>query len=178
MDVEIVVTLAVQLVWRGGSQALRGIRPLPKSADFCKSVFPRPPGGRLHQDSSAGRMLVVSRTALVLLGVVAMCSSSSNLSADQMAKLDAPLQGLVRGDGQLSHLLTEVQSADGEARYAVILRVTDAAAVQSSGLPIGSTAGMIMTARLTVSEIRRAAGMAAIVAVETPERRVHQQNDG
>ncbi|NNE45908.1 MAG: hypothetical protein HKN37_04525 [Rhodothermales bacterium] len=121
---------------------------------------------------------VVSRTALAALAVVAMCSSSSTLSADQMAKLDAPLQGLVRGDGQLAHLLTEVQSADGKARYAVILRVNDAAAVRSSGLPIASSAGTIMTARLSVSEIRRAAGIAAIVAVETPERRVHQKNDG
>lgn len=123
-------------------------------------------------------MFVVSRTSLALLSVIAMCSSSSNLSAEQMAKLDAPLQRLVSGSGQLSHLLTEVQSPDGEARYAVILRVTDAAAVKSSGLPIASTAGTIMTARLTVSEIRRAAGMAAIVAVETPERRVHQKNEG
>ena len=116
--------------------------------------------------SRTGRLLMT----VVLTGLV-MCSSSNRLSSSELAKLDPPLQGLVQGDETLSHLLV-VHGSDGEAaRYSVVLRVSDPAAIRDSGLPIASDFGSVMTARLTLDEIIHAARQEGVVAVENPERR-------
>ena len=81
--------------------------------------------------------VVCTLTAALLAGL-AMCSTSNQLSSLELAKLDPPLQGLLRGDESLAHMLTVHGSGSGEERYAVILRVSDPTSVRASGLPIAT----------------------------------------
>lgn len=52
------------------------------------------------------------------------------------------------------------------ARFPVILHTDDAAAVQQAGIPVNSTLGSRATARLTLDEIRAAAGVEAVRFIE------------
>ena len=104
---------------------------------------------------------------LVALSVaVAGCGSSSKLTEDELQKLDANLRLLVQGKTPEGDLSSTVRS-DGTTVYSVFIRATNPSRVREARIPINSTSGNVLTARLSVDEIRRAARLETVTRIES-----------
>lgn len=57
---------------------------------------------------------------------------------------------------------------DGTTVYSVILRSDQPAALREAGLPVNSIQGEIVTARLSIEQIRKAARLEAVRKIENP----------
>jgi hypothetical protein len=122
-------------------------------------------------------MHVHSLWLLLLAGLMMSgCSGASDtLTTEQRNKLHPRLQRLLDGTAAATAFVTTTRP-DGTIAYAVLLRVDDPAAIRESGLPVQSIVGSTVTARLTLSELRRAARLPTVQSI-APARRTELQPD-
>ena len=93
------------------------------------------------------------------------CSSSSNLSDLERSKLDPPLLILVESGTALESSFDSGVRSDGEKEYGVIIRSSNVEELKSAGIRIGSVFGDVITARVTVNELRKIVSLSSVRAV-------------
>lgn len=91
--------------------------------------------------------------------------SKQSLTDQQLGKLDPALRSLLQ-EGDSGRRLSSTTRSDGTVAYAVFIRATDAEQVREAGIPVNSTSGKILTARLSTKEIRKAARLDAVTSIE------------
>lgn len=106
--------------------------------------------------------------AVLSSGVTGCLNSKQTLTKPQMEKLAPSLQRLVQNEARSMDRFTTAEREDGTLVYSVILRSTDPAALRAANLPINSVQGPIVTARLSVAQIRTAATLKPVEKIETP----------
>jgi hypothetical protein len=109
-----------------------------------------------------------ARALLATLFLIGACANShKELLEVDVSKLDACLRELVLGSsGRCDY---ETFESATETRYAVFIRTTQAGALSDAGISIDSSSGPIITARLTIEELRRVSGVPGVIAVENPQ---------
>jgi hypothetical protein len=111
----------------------------------------------------------------LLLGVVLVLGCTRPLLTDrELAKLDPPLQKLM-GGGSISENQFDVSSRPGgEKEYGVIIRSSNPEELRSSGIPINSVIGDVITARLTVDELRKVLTIPSVHALQNSSKNYPQ----
>jgi hypothetical protein len=98
------------------------------------------------------------------------CSSPLNLSREETEKLDRPLQRLVRGehinDADYSMYTTE----DGIKKYGIIMYASDPDPVRQAGIEINSVSGEIITAKVSIAEIRKLVLLPAVTSIRNASK--------
>jgi len=118
----------------------------------------------------------VNVLVLFFLIVATGCGGSKrSLTENQLGKLDPTLRRLVQEDAPEPPIPSTTRP-DGTVAYAVFIRVTDAVRVREAGLPINSVSGNVLTARLSKSEIRKAARLSAVTSIESSGEAFPQAN--
>jgi hypothetical protein len=129
-------------------------------------------------------------TALLCFGCVSFSQSGSASGQDstrttgQNGKEDLPEESWKKLDHALKLLLREgpenpffdyqTRDRDGETAYGVLIRTSDPETLKESDLPFGSPSSEILTARLTIPEIKQAARLGSIVSISNPsEAQLH-----
>jgi hypothetical protein len=106
---------------------------------------------------------------MLLIIVATGCGGSSqSLTDSQLQKLDPALQRLVQGESHGMDRYSTSKREDGKTAYSVILRSNEPEALRKAGLPLNSVQGDIITARLTIAQIRKAARLEAVRKIENP----------
>jgi hypothetical protein len=100
------------------------------------------------------------------MGVLWGCASVSTLSQAERAKLDPGLIRLLEGEAGSNDTYDVSLRANGEREYNVILRCSHPDELRSAGIRIGSVFGDVVTARLTISELRKAVALQSVKAVQ------------
>ena len=86
------------------------------------------------------------------------------LSDTEKAKLSPVLQQVVSGNAAASEA-TPLQRA-GKPVFLVFIRTNDPDALQAEGLSIGSISGQVVTARLTVDQLRQATRLKSVKEIQ------------
>ena len=96
------------------------------------------------------------------------CASGRvTLKSYEKEKLDPALQNLVINKGDVdSSMYNRSTNKEGNTVFDVILRSNDPDAVRSAGIPIQSVVRDIITAQLTVKQIRKAASLDAVKSIQ------------
>ena len=96
------------------------------------------------------------------------CSNSQHaLTEPQMQKLDPALQRLVRGESRGMDRYSTFER-DEVTVYSVILRSNNPEALRKADLPLNSVQGDVITARLSITQLRTAARLDAVRRIENP----------
>lgn len=151
----------------GGERVLQNVNsfPVPVGNVSIMITVRTSLGAMAHLSFTLSAFLFLS-----LLGMGACTNSESALTDSQREKLDPALQRLVEGGDPTMDRYSTSESDDGTTVYSVILRSDDPSALREAGLPINSVRGDIVTARLTVSQIREAARLDAVRRIENPSQ--------
>lgn len=93
-------------------------------------------------------------------------------TADQKNRIGPTLRRLMRGDRRVQRRVEPVGQRDGEPVYSVTIECDRPSALREAGLPLTSVQGDVITARLTLDQVRVAAAVAAvqIIRADTPVR--------
>ena len=94
------------------------------------------------------------------------CSTSMHLTESERSKLDPALAMLVQGESVNESEYDAHLRSDGAKEYGVIIRSNNADELKSAGIRIGSTINDIVTARVTLEELRKVLGMPSVRAVQ------------
>lgn len=114
---------------------------------------------------------------LLLAAVVSIhCHSSSELSQSEQQKLDPALQRLIAGE-PLPIDRYATSSRGDTTVYSVLITTNDVEQLRAADLPVGSVTGDVVTARLTVDEIRRATSLSSVRSIENPSRAQPQSKE-
>jgi len=101
---------------------------------------------------------------------LAGCSGGETLTGKEQQKLDAELQRLIKGKTRDRDFFSTSKREDGTTVYSVLIRCDDPDVLRKVGLNISSVMGEIVTARLSVAEIRRAAQIEEVNHIENASR--------
>lgn len=107
---------------------------------------------------------------LVCAFVLLHCGHGAPLSQDEMNKLDPGLRQLLTQPGPSDASYDVSVRADGVKEYGVIIRSSSAQDLRDAGIQVGSIVGDIITARVSVEELRRIVSMPGVRAVEQANR--------
>jgi hypothetical protein len=102
----------------------------------------------------------------VLALTMAACAGSPPLTDAEKAKLDPMLLRLLQKESIPEGQLDMTRRPDGEEEFGVILRCTDAKVLQDRGIRVGSVFGEVVTARMTIQEIRNILSLPQVRFVE------------
>lgn len=103
---------------------------------------------------------------MIALSLSGCWGSEPALTTHQLQKLDPALRTLLEED-RSEHDLPSSTRPDGTVVYSVFLRTSDVDAVRNAQIPINSTSGDILTARLSIDQIRRAARVEAVTSIRS-----------
>jgi len=117
-----------------------------------------------------GVTLVVMSVLVCLMLDLAGCSGGETLTGKEQQKLDAELQRLIKGKTRDRDFFSTSKREDGTTVYSVLIRCDDPDVLRKVGLNISSVMGEIVTARLSVAEIRRAAQIEEVNHIENASR--------
>lgn len=92
-------------------------------------------------------------------------AQTGELSAGQKQRLAPSLRRLVRGEEQTPNPVEPVGTRDGAPVYGVMIECSDPAALREAGVPLVSVQGTLITARLTLDQIRTAAAVDAVQSI-------------
>ena len=112
------------------------------------------------------------------------CGQGTSLTREEMAKLDPGLQQLFaqplpvppgRGSstdsGQPADASYDISvRANGVKEYGVIIRSSSPQDLRDAGIQVGSVFGDVITARVSVDELRRIVSLSTVRAVEQGKR--------
>lgn len=102
------------------------------------------------------------------MGLSGCANSEQVLTEDQMQKLDPALQRLIHGESRGMDRYSTSTRNDGVTVYSVILRSNTPEALRKADLPLNSVQGNVITARLSIPQIRTAARLEAVQRIENP----------
>ncbi len=112
---------------------------------------------------------------VLLLGVAFLFSCARPLLTDrEMAKLDPQLQRLVAGETVAESDYEVSNRLSGEKEYGVIIRSSNAEDLRSAGIPINSVIGDVITARLTISELKKVLTIPSVRALQNSSKNYPQ----
>jgi hypothetical protein len=98
------------------------------------------------------------------------CSSTTRLTSAEKSKLDPSLQKLLEtGEGDPDHYDVHTRS-DGTRVYGVIIRSQNVDALRKAGIKIGSIFGDVVTAQITVKEIRKIADIPSVRSISNSSK--------
>ena len=109
---------------------------------------------------------IIASLILILVG----CSSTKELTEAERQKLDPQLTMLLRGDAVADSDLDVGPRTDGSKEYAVIIRSKNAEEIKQAGIQIGSAFSDVITARVTISELRKIVGLASVRAIQASSK--------
>ena len=103
---------------------------------------------------------------MTLCFLLAACAGSTGLTEAERSKLDPGLLKLVLGERPVSKDDVTSLRPDGAREFAVIIRSTNADELKKMGIPIGSVFSEIVTARVTLAELRKVVSLNSVQAVQ------------
>jgi len=109
---------------------------------------------------------IIASFLLILVG----CSSTTELTEVERQKLDPPLLMLLRGETVAESDFDASLRKDGTREYAVIIRSKNADEVKSAGIQVGSVFSDVITARVTIAELRKILSLSSVRAVQTSSK--------
>lgn len=108
---------------------------------------------------------------VVLCSMVALqCGGGRSLSQEEMAKLDPHLQRLLTETSPSDTDYDVSVRGDGVKEYGVIVRSDRPQELRDAGIKVGSVFGDVVTARVSLDELRQIVGLASVRAVEQGSR--------
>ena len=109
---------------------------------------------------------IIASLLLILVG----CLSTTELTEVERQKLDPPMLMLLRGEAVAESDFDASLRKDGTREYAVIIRSKNADEVKSAGIQLGSVFSDVITARVTISELRKILSLSSVRAVQTSSK--------
>ena len=109
---------------------------------------------------------IIASLLLILVG----CSGTTELTEVERQKLDPPLLMLLLGEAVAESDLDASLRKDGTREYAVIIRSKNADEVKSAGIKVGSVFSDVITARVTIAELRKILSLSSVRAVQTSSK--------
>jgi hypothetical protein len=109
---------------------------------------------------------IIASLLLILVG----CSSIAELTEVERQKLDPPLLMLLRGEAVAESDFDASLRKDGTREYAVIIRSKNADEVKSAGIKVGSVFSDVITARVTIAELRKILSLSSVRAVQASSK--------
>jgi len=104
--------------------------------------------------------------------IFSTCASQSDLTPDQRAKIDPVLQVLLeREDVSPSQYDISIRP-DGTREYGIIVYGSAADTLRALGIPLQSVLGEMMTARVSVAQLRLLAAQPTVRAIQNSSRNV------
>jgi hypothetical protein len=104
-------------------------------------------------------------TAALMLSLCG-CSITSDLSKEERAKVDPAIMRLLSGIEFDEKDYDVGVRPDGVKEYEVIIRANQTEELQSAGIKIQSVFGNVLTARLTLPELRKILSLSSVRSVE------------
>jgi hypothetical protein len=98
------------------------------------------------------------------------CGQGPSLSHEEMAKLDPGLQQLFTQPPPADAGYDVSVRTDGVKEYGVIIRSRNPQDLRDAGIRMGSVFGDVITARVSVEELRRVVALPTVRAVEKGQR--------
>lgn len=126
--------------------------------------------GRICGDGPPIRSIFLGVFCVLLIGTNGCASSETALTSAQRQKLDPALQRLLRGGARSIDRYETHERTDGATVYSVILRSDRPEALRDAGLPLNSVRDDIITARLTINQLKEAARLEAVRSIENPKQ--------
>jgi len=105
-------------------------------------------------------------TFLLLVVLLAGCSSGRQLTETEWDKLDSDVRRLLETNGELVSGMRVTRGSDAVVRYALIVHCTDAKVLREVGINVDTEANGFVTARLILEEIRLAARQTEVNRIE------------
>ena len=106
----------------------------------------------------------------VLLGTLCVllsaCSGTTALTETERQKLDPQLIMLLSGDAVSDSDYDSSLRGDGTKEYAVIIRSENVEEFKRSGIQVGSAFSDVITARVTLKELRKVLALSSVRAVQ------------
>ncbi|MCX6133933.1 MAG: hypothetical protein NTU47_08995 [Ignavibacteriales bacterium] len=109
---------------------------------------------------------IVASLFITVLG----CSRTTELTAVEREKLDPQLIMLLRGDAIADSDLDVGIRKDGSKEYGIIIRSKNAEEIRKAGIQIGSTFSDVITARVTIPELKRVLSLESVRAVQASSK--------
>jgi hypothetical protein len=109
---------------------------------------------------------MIRAIAAALVLSLCACSSTTDLSKEERAKVDPALMKLLSGAGIDEKDYTVGIRPDGVKEYEVIISAKKTEELQSAGIRIQSVFGNVLTARLTLPELRKILSLSSVRSVE------------
>ena len=106
---------------------------------------------------------IIASLFLLLAG----CSSTTELTEVERQKLDPQLTMLLRGDIDAESDLDAGIRKDGSKEYGVIIRSKSVEEIKQAGIQIGSAFSDVITARVTIPELRKILSLTSVRAVQS-----------
>jgi hypothetical protein len=94
------------------------------------------------------------------------CASAPELTQEERQKIDPPLMKLLSGSGVDGSKIESRLRSDGEKEYEVIIRAKTTEELKSAGIKIQSVIGDVITAHLTIQELRSILKLPSVRSVE------------
>ena len=104
---------------------------------------------------------------ILIVQIFSGCSSGKELTMEEKSKLHPMLQNLIEDQDSPELQLQADLLEDGTKVYPVIIRTDNPEELKEQGIPTNSVSGDIVTARLTVEQIRKAAALSSVENIET-----------
>ena len=111
-------------------------------------------------------------SAFLMLGVAVLlsgCSNSGNLTDTEMAKLDPDLRSLINNESVAESRYQTSQAENEITLYAVIISVNDPQVLTRAGIRHDAFVAGFATARLSKSDIKKAARIADVTSIRNPD---------
>ncbi len=113
---------------------------------------------------------------MLLMGLVILLGGCARpaLTDREMAKLDPPLQRLIVGEAVVEGDFDVSNRPGGEKEYGVIIRSSNPEELKSAGIPINTVMGDVITARLTISELKKVLTIPSVRALQNRSKNYPQ----
>jgi hypothetical protein len=98
------------------------------------------------------------------------CSGIRELTETERQKLDPQLTMLLRGDAIAESDFDLGIRKDGTREYGVIIRSKDVEGIKRAGIQVGSSFSDVITARVTIPELRKILGLESVRAVQSSSK--------
>jgi hypothetical protein len=114
-----------------------------------------------------------------MIGVISLlllfaCASAPELTQEERLKIDPSIMKLLSGSDVDESKYESSLRADGVKEYEVIIRAKTTEELKSAGIKIQSAIGDVITARLTMQELRSILKLPSVRSVENGSRNFPQ----
>lgn len=108
-----------------------------------------------------------SACTMLLAFAVFSCGGPPTLTDQERAKLDPNLHALLTGGSVSTDRYDMTVRSDGTREYGIIIRTTSVDSLRAAGIRIQSVFGDVITARVSVDELRTIVRLPSVRAVQS-----------